>query len=147
MERFTDIKVNDEMYSIVFGIGKVIFVLAQTLRLEGCYAFEVEYGNGEKVYYTEDGRPSWCKDLNKCTRTVYYKDEVNFDDLESGPRKKALKKHQIDRLRYMDTLEMLSPAGAWIDANLMPDVMVDNAIENGEYHLFREMVLEDEIAG
>ncbi|HEY9204034.1 hypothetical protein [Sulfurimonas sp.] len=147
MERFIDIKVNDEMYSIVFGVGKVIFVLAEALRLEGCYAFEVEYDNGQKVYYTEDGRPSWCKDLNNCTRTVYYKDEVNFDNLENQPRKKVLKKHQIDRLRYMDILEMLSPAGAWIDANLMPDIMVDNAINDGEYHLFREMVLEDEIAG
>jgi hypothetical protein len=47
----------------------------------------------------------------------------------------------------MDTLEMLSPAGAWIDANLMPDIMVDNAINDGEYHLFREMIIEDEIAG
>jgi hypothetical protein len=33
---------------------------------------------------------------------------------------------------------MKSPAGAWIDANLMPDVMVDNAINNEEYHLFRQ---------
>ncbi len=147
MERFEDIKLNDEMYSIVFGVGIVTFVLSRSLRLDGYYAFEVEYENGHKVHYTEDGRPSWCKDLNNCTRTVYYKDEVDLDNLDNGERKQVLKKHKIDRLRDMDILEMLSPAGAWIDANLMPDIMVDNAINDGEYHLFREMILEEEIAG
>lgn len=147
MEKFVDIKLNDEMYSIVFGIGRVIFVLSKPLRLDGYYAFEVEYENGKKVHYTEDGRPSWCKDLNNCTRTVYYKHEVDLDDIDSSVGKKVLKKHIIDRLRDMDILEMLSPAGAWIDANLMPDIMVDNAINDGEYHLFREMILENEIAG
>lgn len=147
MQRFIDIKLNDEMYSIVFGIGKVIFVLTKALRLDGYYVFEVEYENGQRVHYTEDGRPSWCKDLNKCTRTVYYKGEVDFDKTDNKVKKKILKKHQIDRLRHTDILEMLSPAGAWIDANLMPDVMVDDAIDNGEYHLFREMMFKTEIAG
>lgn len=33
---------------------------------------------------------------------------------------------------------MMSPAGGWIDVSLMPDVMVDTAIDNMEYHLFRK---------
>ena len=43
MAKFTDIKLHDEIYSIVFGLGKVIFVLAKSLRLDGYYVFEVEY--------------------------------------------------------------------------------------------------------
>ena len=140
MNKFEDIKLNDEMYSIVFGLGKVIFVLAKSLRLAGgYYVFEVEYENGQRVYYTVDGKPSWCKDINNCTKTVCYKHEVDFDEVDTSEDVKPLTKHKIEKLRLDDKLEMKSPAGGWIDANLMPDVMVDNAINNEEFHLFREM--------
>ena len=139
MNKFEDIKLNDEMYSVVFGLGKVIFVLAKSLRLDGYYVFEVEYENGQRVYYTEDGRPSWCRDMNKCTKTICYKHEVNFDEVDTSAERKPLTKHKIEKLRYDDLLEMKSPAGGWVDANLMPDVMVDNAINNEEFHLFRKM--------
>ena len=139
MTKFADIKLNDEIYSIVFGLGKVVFVLAKSLRLDGYYVFAVEYENGQRVHYTDDGRPDWCKDMNKCTKTICYKDEVNFDELDTKPKRKSLTKNRINELRYSDCLEMMSPAGGWIDANLMPDMMVDNAINNEEFHLFRKM--------
>ena len=139
MAKFTDIKVGDEMYSVVFGVGRVIFVLAKSLRLDGYYVFEVEYENGQKTHYTEDGRPGWCKDLNNCISTIHYKRDVNFDALDTQIGKKILKKHKINKLRHNERLEMMSPAGGWIDASLMPDIMVDNAINKGEYHLFRKM--------
>ena len=138
MNKFTDIKLNDEMYSIVFGLGKVIFVLAKSLRLEDYFIFEVQYENGQKVYYTEDGKPNWCRDINNCTKTIYYKEEVNFDELDIKPKKKIFTKNKINELRYQDALEMMSPAGGWIDANLMPDIMVDNALQKEQYHLFRK---------
>lgn len=139
MTRFTDIKLDDEIYSVVFGLGKVIFVLAKSLRLDGYYVFEVEYENGQRTHYTEDGRPGWCKNINNCTKTIHYRHEVDFDNLDTKVKKKILKKYKIDKLRNNDILEIMSPAGGWIDANLMPDIMVDNAINNGEYHLFRKM--------
>ena len=138
MNKFEDIKLDDEMYSIVFGLGKVMFVLAKSLRLDGYYVFGVDYENGQRVYYTVDGKPSWCKDMNKCTKTVCYKHEVNFDTVDTSTGRKPLTLHKIEKLRFNDALEMKSPAGGWIDANLMPDVMVDNALNNEEYHLFRE---------
>lgn len=143
MTRFTDIKLHDEMYSVVFGLGKVIFVLTKSLRLDGYYVFEVAYDNGQRVHYTEDGKPGWCKDINNCAKTIHYKHEVDFDTLDTEIETKPLKRHQIDKLRNNDTLDMMSPAGGWIDANLMPDIMVDNAINKGEYHLFRKMKEED----
>ena len=139
MKKFADIKLGDKMYSVVFGLGKVIFVLAKSLRLDGYYVFEVEYENGQKVHYTEDGRPGWCKDINHCAKTIHYKSEVNFDSLDTKSPSAMLTSHQIDKLRNNDMLEMMSPAGGWIDANLMPDMMVDNAINNGEYDLFRKI--------
>jgi len=139
MNKFTDIKLDDEMYSVVFGLGKVIFVLSKSLRLDGYYVFGVDYENGQRVHYTEDGKPSWCRDMNNCTKTVYYKHEVNFDEVDTDPKSCNLTKHKIEKLRYDDALEMMSPAGGWIDASLMPDIMVDNAINNEEYHLFRKM--------
>lgn len=139
MSNFTDIKLNDEIYSVVFGLGKVIFVLTKPLRLDGYYVFEVEYDNGQRVHYTEDGKPDWCQDIHNCTKTIYYKHEVDFDDRDTKVAKKTLNKNKINTLRCADKLEMMSPAGGWIDANLMPDIMVENAIKNEEYHLFRKM--------
>ena len=140
MKKFTDIKVGDEIYSVVFGLGRVIFVLTKSLRLDGYYVFEVEYNNGQRTHYTEDGRPGWCKDLNKCISTIHYKHEVDFDSLDTRAEKKILKKHEIDKYRHDNILEMKSPAGGWIEASLMPDIMVDNAINNGEYYLFRKIL-------
>lgn len=139
MTKFTDIKLGDEMYSVVFGLGKVIFVLDKPFRVDGYYVFEVEYKNGKKVHYTEDGKPGWCKDINNCSKTVHYKHEINFDNLDVSSQQEPLKKHKIIELRDLDMLEMLSPAGAWVDANLMPDLMVDEAIKRKEYALFRSM--------
>ena len=99
----------------------------------------IEYNNGQRVHYTEDGKPNWCQDINKCAKTVYYKSQVNFDKVDTKNKNKILKKNKISKLRYEDMLEMKSPAGAWVDANLMPDIMVDNAIKSEEYHLFRKM--------
>lgn len=139
MHKFEKIKLTDEIYSMVFGLGKVVFVLTKSLRLDGYYIFEVQYDNGQKVFYTEDGRPNWCQDKTKCSMTICYKKEVDFDKVDMKPKKKILKKQKISKLRYEDSLEMMSPAGGWIDANLMPNIMVDNAIANEEYHLFRKM--------
>jgi hypothetical protein len=144
MNKFENVQLNDEIYSLVFGLGTVVFVLAKSLRLEGYFIFQVAYKNGQKVYYTEDGKPNWCKDQGNCNSTIYYKDEVDFDKVDTSVKKKVMKKQKINKLRYEDQLEMRSPAGAWVDANLMPDIMVDNAIANGEYHLFRKMKISDE---
>ena len=35
-------------------------------------------------------------------------------------KNKILPKHKIEKLRLNDTLEMMSPAGGWIDTDLMP---------------------------
>ena len=139
MARFSEVKLNDEIYSLVFGLGKVRFVLAKALRLDGYYVFEVEYNNGQRVHYTEDGKPNWCQDLTSCTSTIYYKDDIDFDEIDTKAKKKILPKNKILKFRSQGTLEMMSPAGAWVDAYLMPDMMVNSAISNGDFHLFRKM--------
>jgi hypothetical protein len=139
MGKFTDVKMKDEIYSVVFGLGKVIFVLAKSLRLEGYYIFEVKYNNGQRVHYTDEGKPNWCQDINNCSKTICYKHEVDFDDRDTKVKKKVLKKNKIIKLRSEDSLEIMSPAGGWVDVNLMPDIMVENAIGNEEFHLFRKM--------
>ena len=139
MHKFKDIKLNDEIYSVVFGLGRVIFVLTKSLRLKGYFVFQVEYKSGQKVHYTEDGKPDWCQDIKTCTSTIYYKHEVNFDEVDTKIAKKQLNKSKVLKLRENDMLEMMSPAGAWIEAYLMPDIMLDNALINEEYHLFRKM--------
>ena len=64
---------------------------------------------------------------------------MNFENLDTKVKKKPLQQHKIDKLRNNNNLEMMSPAGGWVDVSLMPEIMVDNAINGGEYHLFRKM--------
>lgn len=134
--KFKDVKVDDEIYSLVFGKGKVIFVLSEKYRIPNCYTFQVEYKNDQRVYYTTDGEPNWCTSKTSCKRTICFMDEV---DLDYSANYKKLKKKDIKRLLDDEMIEMRSPAGGWIDASLMPDMMIQNAIKNKDYHLFREM--------
>ena len=85
--------------------------MTNSLRLDGYYVFEVKYDNEQRVHYTEDGKPNWCQDINNCSKTIYYKSEVDFDDLDTKVKRKILEKSKIKRLRLKDKLEMMSPAG------------------------------------
>lgn len=138
MKKFTNVKCGDEIYSLVFGLGEVTFVLDESLRMDEYYIFTVEYKNGPKSSYTEDGKPNWCEDKNKCNKTILYKSEVDFTTLDSKPNEKVLTLEKIIKHKSSGKLEMQSPAGAWVNASLMPNKMVDRAIAVGNLHLFRK---------
>lgn len=135
--KFKNVEYDDEIYSLVFGVGKVIFVLSESFRVPNCYTFQVEYKNDQRVYYTEDGEPNWCSSKTSCKRTICYLSEV---DLDFSANYKKLKKKEIKRLLEEERLEMRAPAGGWIDVDIMPNMMVQNAIKNKDYHLFRESI-------
>ena len=139
MKRFSEIKLGDKIYSVVYGIGEVIFVLDKKYRLDGYFVFEVEYKDSCTVHYTENGIPGWCRDMNSCASTIYYRDEIDLEKFDSSAVEITLKKYEIRELRDNYQLEMISPAGHWIDASLMPDLLVDKAIASNKFHMFREM--------
>jgi hypothetical protein len=139
MHKFSEVKLGDKIYSVVYGTGNVIFVLEKERRLDGYFVFEVEYKDGCKVHYTEDGKPGWCRDINLCASTIFYRDDIDVEKFDSTAVEIPLKRYEIISLREKYLLEMISPAGHWIDASLMPDLLVDKTLAANDLQMFREM--------
>ena len=60
MRYFNKVKVNDEVFSLVYGKGVVTMALAKKHRVDGFYIFAVSYNDKKVVHYTVDGFPNWC---------------------------------------------------------------------------------------
>ena len=135
---FDEVKVGDDIYSIVFGSGKVIFVLPEKQRVQGFYAFQVEYEDNETVYYTLDGIPNWCGKETECGQTIFYPDDVSLKDLDFKPLDKIPSKKKVMKLKDEDNLEMRCPSGLWRDIKSCPEGLVTKMLEKANLHLFRK---------
>lgn len=139
MSYFEGVELEDEVYSIVYGTGKVNFVLAEKLRTNGFFAFQVQF-NMDKVYYTEDGIPEWCSN-GGCVQTIFYKNDLEKPEMDYETIEKALlSKKKILDLQSKGKLEMRVPSGAWINVNECPAKVVVKALKDGEYYLFRKVL-------
>lgn len=137
MGYFKDIKLEDKIYSLVYGEGTVNFVLDEKVRTEGFYIFQVEYNNG-KVYYTEDGVPEWCNEF--CTQTVFYKDDLDIPESDfTRVDTEMLSMKKIVKFKEQDKLEMRAPSGAWRNVNQCPPKEFLDAIKNEKFYLFRKI--------
>lgn len=137
MNYFENVKRGDEVYSVVYGEGKVKFVLNKKLRSEGFYMFMVEF-NSDSVYYTEDGIPEWCSDMGNCI-TIYYKDDLNKPELDFKTHDEdILSKKKIAKLKEQGKLEMRVPTGAWRNVDSCPTKVFLEALRDGRFHLFRK---------
>ncbi|HEY9203795.1 MAG TPA: hypothetical protein VIM82_05630 [Sulfurimonas sp.] len=138
MHYFSDVKVNEEVYSLVYGKGKVIFTLPKKQRLDGFYAFAVEYPNkNKKVYYTVDGYPDWSSS-DGCCQTVFYIQDVDLNDIDIQPPLKILSEKQILKSKNDGDLEMKCPSGIWRNINECPQKLVKKALLKSKYYLFRK---------
>ena len=136
MNYFDNVKLKDDVYSIVYGKGKVNFVLEEKYRLEGCYTFEVKYAN-DKIFYTESGQPDWCTNEAGC-QTVYYQDDMDKPELEYDSINEFLSHKKISKLKLKGKLEMRCPNGAWINVIDCPIKLFLKAMKYGDLHLFRK---------
>ena len=133
---FDDVEVGDTVFGLVFGKGKVIYSLGDA-RIQGFYSFEVEFENGQRVYYTDEGIPNWCSTLD--FQTVFYANDICMCDLELEPVSKILSAKKIIKYRDKGILEMRCPSGVWIDIEKCPQNFLENALESGNFHLFRKI--------
>lgn len=137
MAYFDDVEKNDEVYSIVYGHGKVKYVLDKKSRTPGFYIFQVQFEN-DSVFYTEAGIPEWCS-TKGCNQTVFYKGDMDMLDLDYQTIKKdLLSKKKIAKLKEAGELEMRAPSGAWINANYVPPKVYLAALKYEELYLFRK---------
>ena len=134
---FDGVTVGDEVYGFIYGKGKVIYVLDDLYDFEGFYSFEVEFGNGETVYYTKDGVPNWCNS-DGCVQTVYWRDDIDLVDEDFSASEKELSPKKIMKLNNKGKLEMKCPSGIWRNVKSCPENIFLGALTKEQFYLFRK---------
>lgn len=139
MRYFKNVKLDDKVYSLIFGQGRVVFVLPKKQRVDGFHMLEVEYMNKQRVHYSEDGVPNWCpmNAAGNC-KTLYYMSDVDVSKMNFEPNTNLLTKKQINKLKDKEKLEMRCPSGLWRNITICPERLVQKAFKKIELHLFRK---------
>lgn len=137
MHYFSNVKLGQKVFSLIYGKGTVIFTLPKEHRLEGFYIFAAEYKKNNKVYYTVDGFPNWS-DKDICCQTVFYKDDVDINNMDTMEHTKVPSEKQILKWKENSTLEIQCPSGIWRNVEESPDVLIKKALKKAKYYLFRK---------
>jgi len=129
---FKTVKMGDEVYGTVYGLGKV----SQVFPSDSFYTFEVEYKvNGQRVHYTNEGVPNWG---NIDQQTVFYKKDIDLLEYDFAPSTEVLKPKQILKMKLKKVLEMRCPSGMWKSVEECPGDIFEEYIMSEKFHLFRE---------
>jgi len=135
MSYFDKIKVGDIVFGLVYGKGEVIYAINDKYMIQSFYSFEVEYANGQRVFYTPEGIPNWSNSND--FQTVFYEKDIHLCDLDIEPIEDILGVKKIIKYRDKKVLEMRCPSGVWVSVHKCPLNFAENALENGSFHLFR----------
>ncbi|MCW8954326.1 MAG: hypothetical protein OQK48_05220 [Sulfurimonas sp.] len=137
MHYFNKVKLGQEVFSLIYGKGVVVFALPKEHRLDGFFVFAAEYKNNQRVHYTIDGMPNWSSQ-DGCCQTVFYEKDINLGDIDIQPAHKVLSEKQILKYKDKDVLELRCPSGIWRNVNECPQYLVDKALKKSKYYLFRK---------
>lgn len=137
MHYFSKVKVDDEVFSLIYGKGVVVMALPKKQRVDGFYVFAVEYKNKKQVHYTIDGIPNWCPTDGGC-RTVFYLKDIDISDIDIQPANKLLSYKQITKFRDKGILEVKCPSGIWRNVDEAPEQIMKKALKKEQYFLFRK---------
>ena len=137
MSYFSKVKIEQEVFSLIYGKGIVNFALPKKHRVDGFYIFAVEYKKKKVVHYTVDGFPNWSTENGLC-QTVFYKEDLDFMDVDMKPVKKILSEKKIIKLKEKGTLELQCPSGIWRNADEVPQKIFKDALKNSQLNIFRE---------
>lgn len=130
MAYFDNAKVNDEVYGLVFGAGKIVKIFE-----DSHYKIMVDFKNGYEVPYTEDGIPGWGN-FNK--QTLFYKNDIDLTDVDFSPVSKILSIKKIIKLKEKKKLQVRLPSGVWKNVKKADPDYVENLLEKEKYHMFRK---------
>ena len=137
MHYFSKVKMGQEVFSLIYGKGTVIFVLPKEHRLDGFYVFAAEYAKNNKVYYTIDGLPNWSNNDTAC-QTVFYPEDINFKDMNIQAPNKIPSEKQILKYQEKGILEIQCPSGIWRNVDEVPKTLMKKAFKKSKFYLFRK---------
>lgn len=130
MAYFTEAKVGEKVYGLVFGAGKIISVFSDSF-----YSIVVEFKNGYEVPYTEEGIPGWG---NFKKQTLFYREDVDLSTEDFSPVDKILSPKKIIKLREKNKLQVRLPSGIWKNVKKADPEYVEKLLKKEQYHLFRK---------
>jgi len=136
---FYDIKLKDKVYSIVFGQGRVVFVLPKKQRVSGFHMMEVEFMNKQRVFFSEDGIPNWCpmNTTGDC-QTLFKMEDIDISKIDFRPITRVITEKQIMKYKDKGILEMRCPSGLWRNIKICPERLVMIAFKKLNLHMFRK---------
>lgn len=130
MAYFSDAKVGDKVYGLIFGKGKIVDIFPDSY-----YSIMVEFKNGHEVPYTDDGIPGWG---NFKKQTLFFRDDVDLCNEDFSPVDKPMSHKKIIKLREKKKLEVRCPSGVWTNAKKVDDEYIEKILKKEKYHLFRK---------
>ena len=137
MHYFSKVKLEEEVFSLIYGRGKVIFTLPKKHRLDGFYVFAVAYSKKNTVYYTIDGLPNWSNQEAAC-QTVFYEEDIDFKDMDIQAANKIPSEKQILKYKDNGVLEIQCPSGIWRNVDEVPESLMKKAFKKSKFYLFRK---------
>ncbi len=130
MAYFSQAKLGEKVYGLVFGRGKITQVFESSH-----YKLLVTFKNGYEVPYTEEGVPGWGRFKSQ---TLYYRNDVDLGRADFSPISKILSPKKIIKNREKGNLEVRLPSGMWVSTKKADGFYVENLLEEEKYHLFRK---------
>ncbi len=130
MNYFKEVKKDDKVFGLVFGLGKVSKVFD-----DGHYKLIVSFENGHEVPYTEDGVPGWGKFKDQ---TLFYKNDIDLTEFDFTPISEILSPKKIIKFREKKKLEVRLPSGIWHSCGKKVKNYAEELLEQEKYHLFRK---------
>ena len=127
---FRKVKEGDEVIGLIYGNG----IVKTVFNKDDYYYFEVEYKNGQCIFYTIEGIPNWG---NFTEQTVYYENDIKLFDFDFSPLDEILTKKKIIKLRDKKKLEVRLPSGFWSDYFIKKEYS-EEMLESNKLHLFRK---------
>ena len=133
MVYFNKVKEGQEVFGLIFGRG-----IVRSVWKDSFYTFEVQYENGQTVPYTPEGSPAWCNNLDY--QTVFYKKDIDLEDLDFSVTNEILSVKKIIKLRMKKKLEVKCPSGVWKLVDDCPRFITEENLENNRFDLFRKKI-------
>lgn len=130
MAYFSDAKIGDKVYGLIFGKGKIVDIFPDSY-----YSIMVEFKNGYEVPYTDDGIPGWG---NFKKQTLFFREDVDLCNEDFSPVDKPMAYKKIIKLREKKKLEVRCPSGIWTNAKKVDDEYIEKILKKDKYHLFRK---------
>lgn len=131
MQYFRNVKKDDDVFSLVFGLGVVSEVFDKNP-----YKLRVKFINSNyKIFYTDEGIPNWGKFKHQ---TLFFKDDIDLSDYDFSAITEVLSAKKIIKLRDEKRLQVRLPSGIWCDIKKNVREYSEEMFEKQMHHLFRK---------